>query len=93
MNWNALGKLTGWLPGATAGSLVGLVVSLFYWSSEAAPVCAPQRFGTIAIQSNCVQTIAGDFTTPLGFTVAVMAVAGILGAIVNFIQAQSGSTA
>ena len=90
MNWNALGKLTGWLPGAAVGSIVGVIATALYWSNYATRSC---QLGTTAIRLECVQTPVGDFTTLAAFGVAGAAVGGIIGAIVSFFQSQSRAAA
>jgi hypothetical protein len=89
VNWAALRQLTGWLPGAAGGSILGLFTSFFCWSSEARPCASCSGSARSPSNLNCVKTIAGDFTTLLDFAAAVMAAAGIVGAGINFFQAHS----
>ena len=73
------------LPGALGGSIIGLIFAGIYWSSEAAPVCGANEFG---IRPDCVKVAIGAFTSMTGFAVACMAIAGIIGTIVNFVAAR-----
>ena len=97
MNWDAVGKLTGWLPGAGAGSILGAVFALLTFDSlkESCPVGEPfVGIGGVVSQlrMDCVQTPVGDLGSG-EFFAACVAVAGILGAIGNLIVVNVGDEA
>ena len=85
MNWNAWGKATGWLPGALGGSIVGLIISVLYWSSEKANTCPGIIEG---YPRDCVHVVFGTFDDFGGFAAACGAIGGVVGFFVNIIAAE-----
>lgn len=80
MNWGALGQMTGWLPGAAVGGLVGGLLALWSFDGMAtADQCSP---GSSALLGPCVRLAGFTFQGFLAFAVAAAAVGGIIGAVV-----------
>lgn len=84
--WDKLGKLTGWLPGAGVGAIVGLLFSWWYWTGKATKSC---ELGISGIGIDCVHTAFGEFTSITAFATACMALFGLLGAAANFVTTQA----
>lgn len=85
MNWDALGKLVGWLPGAAAGSVAGLLLALFSFDSFAIRCPMGRPFigiggAVVQLSQDCVESPLGDLgmAAYIGALTFLGAVSGIL---------------
>jgi hypothetical protein len=87
MNWDALGKAIGWLPGAGVGSFAGAVAGAVSFDSLASRCSLGDPFvgiGGVVTQSTyeCVRSPVGDLGM-LGYLGMMAFIGAVVGVIVQ----------
>ena len=87
MNWDILGKLIGWLPGAAVGSLVGGLLAAITFDSFASRCPTGDPFsgigGAVAqLSQQCVQSPVGDMGL-VGYLAAMAFFGAAVGVVVH----------
>ena len=90
MNWAAISQLTGWLPGASVGGLIGGLGAILGWEDIATDRCP---IGSSSLTLACTNVLGFEFTSGTEFAAAGLAVGGIVGALVNAVVVASSSGA